>query len=802
MALPSGNYQALLRAAPDGFGLVDELGRFLEVNDAYGRLLGYPPAELLKLRLADLEASAPSLTVFQQLQRLAGEGRGRFEARQRARSGQLIDLEISAIIEPALNRAALFVRDITARRWADQLLRQRSLELGERVKELRYLLDLSSLVATADLSLDDILRQAVELLPSAWQYPAVTAAELQLPNARFATANFRLTPWRLTSLVDIGQPAGGQLTVVYLEEQPASYEGPFLLEERNLLEAVAQRLGGVIQRRRAEEALQLREMSLNSLLDLSQRAAELDERDIIQLALEEAERLTASQIGYLHFINPDQNSIQLYTWSRQTLAQCTAAHDAHYPLAAAGVWADCARWKRPVLHNDYQHYPDRKGYPAGHAHLIRHLSVPVVENDQVKLILGVGNKARDYDAADTRQLQLSAEQLWRLIRRKRAEAEARREAERVATLARAAARLNAQLELSVVLRLVGEVTAQALGFPAASVGLFSGAAGPLEYVAGWQAAGTPAAPAAEVWPLLEAGPWVDDIFFCAPAGAAAGTLAAARLIYAEQPLGVLVVYAFERRPWGDPEAELLRGLAHQAAQAIVNARLFAEVSASQEQLQALSRRLVEIQEAERRHIARELHDEVGQVLTAVKINLQSLRRQPGLTAAVPRLDENIASVQRALEQVRNLSLDLRPSILDDLGLGAALEWYAQRLAQMAGLELHLTLPAAETRWPPTVEITCFRVAQEALTNVLRHAQAQQVWITLRQSPQFLQVQVRDDGQGFEPAAARREAARSGTSVGLLGMAERVALAGGRLEIESGPAQGTSVQVTFFGPPPG
>ncbi|MBP7692832.1 MAG: GAF domain-containing protein [Anaerolineales bacterium] len=811
MSTHNDDYYALWRAAPDGFGLLDGQGRFVDINEAYAALLGYPRAELLGRRLAEVEAPETLGGAAGSLAELRASGAGRFETRQRARDGQLVDLEVSAQYDAARDRWVLLVRDITARRWAAELLQQRTqqlgertVELGERLKELRCLLELSNLTATPDLPLSEVLPRALDLLPPAWQYPALTAAELTLPGVRYATANFRLTPWRLTCPLEAGDPAAGQLTLVYLEARPASsYEGPFLPEERLLLEAVAQRLSGIIQRRRAEEALRLREMSLNSLLDLSQRAPDLPESDIIQLALEEAERLTLSQIAYLHFVNPDQDSIQLYTWSRQTLAQCQAAYAAHYPLAAAGVWADCARQKRPVMHNDYQNHPAKKGYPPGHAHLVRHLSVPVVENDRVKLILGVGNKPAAYDAADVRQLQLTAEHLWRIVQRKRAEEAARREAERVATLARVAARLNAQLDLPAVLQTVCAETAGALGFSAASVSLLAGDTRTLEPVAAWTEAALPGAalpPEALTW-LAEA-PEDADVVVRPPGPAQpwAGALAAARLTHAGQALGVLAAYtAAASFAWAEEETALLRGLAHQAAQAIVNARLFAEVSLSRERLQALSRRLVEVQEAERRHIARELHDEVGQVLTAVKINLQTLRRQPALAPSVPRLDETIDTVQRALEQVRNLSLDLRPSILDDLGLGAALEWYAQRLTQAAGLELHLALPEAAPRWSPVIEITCFRVAQEALTNILRHAGARQVWIELQPSARELRVRVRDDGQGFDPAAARQRAARFGASVGLLSMAERVALAGGQLEIESAPGQGASVTVRFVAP---
>ncbi len=182
----------------------------------------------------------------------------------------------------------------------------------------------------------------------------------------------------------------------------------------------------ITARKQAEALNQLNESRLNSLLALSERASGLSEQDIIVLGLEEAVRLTQSQIGYFHFVNDDQRTLQLFAWSRETLKTCTAAPASHYPLDLAGVWADCARLRRPVIHNDYQNLPNKRGLPPGHSHLSRHVSVPVLDQYQVRMIIGVGNKAEDYDEADTRQLQLVANYVWKVICRRRAEARIQR----------------------------------------------------------------------------------------------------------------------------------------------------------------------------------------------------------------------------------------------------------------------------------------------------------------------------------------------------------------------------------------
>ncbi len=217
----------------------------------------------------------------------------------------------------------------------------------------------------------------------------------------------------------------------------------------------------------------------------------------------------------------------------------------------------------------------------------------------------------------------------------------------------------------------------------------------------------------------------------------------------------------------------------------VTERKRAEEELAQRALQqeALSRKLIEAQEAERRAVARELHDDFGQVLTALKLNLQRRDRDDS---------ETIALVDGAIARMRELAQDLRPPLLDEFGLEASLSWYVEREAKRAGLAFHLSLAHLEKRPPIAVETTCFRIAQEAITNVIRHAQARAVDVELSQANGTLQLVVRDDGQGFDVAAARRRAAQGG-SQGLLGMQERVALAGGELEIDSAPGRGTAIR---------
>ena len=212
-------------------------------------------------------------------------------------------------------------------------------------------------------------------------------------------------------------------------------------------------------------------------------------------------------------------------------------------------------------------------------------------------------------------------------------------------------------------------------------------------------------------------------------------------------------------------------------------------------LQQLSHGLVEAQETERRRIARELHDEIGQALTVAQIHLQTLLHEPGLAAQTSRLTESLQVVERTLEQVKDISLNLRPSMLDDLGLESTLRWYTHRHTALTGVKCQLRIETLEHRLAPVVETGCFRVAQEALTNIARHAHAHTVGVDLRAEDGRLHLRVRDDGVGFA-AGALRERAVQGESLGLLSMEERAVLAGGGIEINSTPGQGTEIHAWF------
>jgi signal transduction histidine kinase len=212
-----------------------------------------------------------------------------------------------------------------------------------------------------------------------------------------------------------------------------------------------------------------------------------------------------------------------------------------------------------------------------------------------------------------------------------------------------------------------------------------------------------------------------------------------------------------------------------------------------EDLQRLSAKLITAQEEERRSIARELHDEVGQVLTAIKVELALAQNAIDAAGGPPRILEDARSIaDGALQTVRDLSQLLHPAMLDDLGLPAAIDWHLQSFGKRHDIRVQLLHERMDERLLPETEAAAFRIVQEALTNAARHAQATSCRVYLQRLPNTVLITIEDDGVGFDATEVSWSGARRG--LGLLGIRERVAQLRGTLRLESSPGKGTRVTV--------
>jgi signal transduction histidine kinase len=261
------------------------------------------------------------------------------------------------------------------------------------------------------------------------------------------------------------------------------------------------------------------------------------------------------------------------------------------------------------------------------------------------------------------------------------------------------------------------------------------------------------------------------------------------LVTGRTALGLYSLSKSEPDFFTEEHLKLAQGLAGPASIAIHNATLFEQARQSREHLQTLSRQHVELQEAERRAISRELHDEAGQVLTTLKVRLRLLEKhadQPeGVRSRVGELIEMADAVQ---DELHRLAANLRPVSLDHLGLAAALRQYLTEVDQQQRQIIEFEAVGMEgERFPPQVEIALFRIAQEAVTNCIRHANAERVSIILERRDRRIILVVEDDGNGFEPEEVVGE-----DHLGLVGMGERTEMLGGSLLVESAPGSGTTI----------
>ncbi len=268
----------------------------------------------------------------------------------------------------------------------------------------------------------------------------------------------------------------------------------------------------------------------------------------------------------------------------------------------------------------------------------------------------------------------------------------------------------------------------------------------------------------------------------------------------ERVIGVINAESRRANAFSEDDERLLATVAGQLATAIERARLLEAERAARDRLRWLTQQVVSAQEEERQRVSRELHDEAGQALTALKIGLELMHADlPFESESLRRrMAEAVALTDTTMEQIRLLAQGLRPPALDAVGLALTLEGFCRDFAERTRLSIRYTganLPAL----PGAVNIALYRFLQEALTNVAKHAHANRVGVTLRYDAGAVSLSIEDDGQGFDQQGRRRAARRPATGIGLLGMQERFELLGGRVSIESRPGNGT--RLTAYAPVP-
>jgi PAS domain S-box-containing protein len=271
------------------------------------------------------------------------------------------------------------------------------------------------------------------------------------------------------------------------------------------------------------------------------------------------------------------------------------------------------------------------------------------------------------------------------------------------------------------------------------------------------------------------------------------SFAAFPLIYDEEVFGVVAGYSQDEGHFTEERLRLYQSFTNLAANAVANARLLSSLSRQRDEIRAMASRLADVEESERKQLARELHDRVGQNLTALSINLNILgSRSKGRRPKDPRIDDCLSLLRDMTDSIRNVMGQLRPALLDEYGLLAALREYCGRFSRRFGIEVEVQGDGSGTGLPSASETAMFRIAQEALNNIAKHARAGRVRVTVTGDGKAVRMVVSDDGDGFVVDGAFDPASRRGW--GITTMTERAEAIGGFCRIDSAPGKGTVVTV--------
>lgn len=516
----------------------------------------------------------------------------------------------------------------------------------------------------------------------------------------------------------------------------------------------------------AEDRLRADERITQARLALMQYAADHDLDQVLQQTLDQVGALTDSPIGFFHFVNPADGTIALQAWSSATLRDFCAARGKglHYDLDKAGIWADAIRHRRPVIHNDYGAEAGRKGMPPGHAAVVREAVVPVIRADHVVAVLGVGNKPRPYDQNDVEQVARFADLAWDIAERKIAENELRQSEQRYRNLYRRTPAMLHSIDAQGRIIHVSDYWLKVMGYARHEVlGRRS-----VDFL-------TPASRSiAETKALPEF--FQKGIIWDFPY----------QMVKKD---GEIIDVRFSAIAEADGSGRFTHSLAVITDVTEAN-RSEAALQDSRTRLQVLTALLLDAQEKERSRISRELHDQLGQDLMVLKLQVQSMEKTAG-QGHWPNSQDLVRTIDQIADNLRRLARDLAPAILEDLGLAPALRWQINELARHAGLKATVRYGLFENLVAKDREILVYRIVQEAMTNIVRHAEASKVSISLRESGGGRQIAIRDNGKGFDLAeVTAKDPARRG--LGMAAMDERARMLGGALRIESRPGAGTTV----------
>jgi PAS domain S-box-containing protein len=712
------------------------------------------------------------------------------------------------------------VRDITTRKQMEEALAARTRQL-EAVREI-------ALEITRELELPDLLRlitrRAKELVPGeavivtlwddsrqrltmrGWEGEAAWISRMEIHPGEGVTGmvaqqrtalvvnDYQAWPGALAPLVAAGvtavmaEPLLCQERLLGVISVGTRSGRPFTAQDGETLALFAYPAAIAIENARLYAAAQTRAAEMEALRDMGQAIT-------AQVALPAV--LEAVVAGATRVAGSDAAEIVLWDEGRQELqlgaarGPGAAAAPPHAFLLGCGAVGTVAQTRAPLLLN---RGPDAAGALAEAPDGAASLAVPILFGDRLLGILHAhtADPAKRFTPGDLHRFELLATQAAIAIENAGLFETERARREQLEAVRAATAAIVGELDCATLLERIARGGAELADGAEGAVYLWDEPAQGFVVGAQHGVAEEPETRRRFLAGILAAvrergrGLVVSRYGAAGAVHAGVATLVAEPLVFQERLLGVVAVLnSRSGRPFAERDRQTLQLFLATAAVALENARLFDEAGGARERLRTLSRRLVDVQESERRSIARELHDEIGQILTGLNLALDAA---PGAGLGDAR-----GMVLDLISRVREMSLRLRPGALDDLGLSPALRTHIERYQAQTQIGVQFKQAAVDgRRFPTEIETAAYRITQEALTNVARHAAVHQATVRVWCSGSTLGVQVEDAGRGFDCPA---KMAAPGSS-GLLGMSERAALLGGSLSIESEPGAGTRVTAEF------
>jgi PAS domain S-box-containing protein len=830
------HYQKLFESAPGGYLVTDSDGVIQEANPAAAALLGAEQASLIAKSLPtfvaakDRPAFQARLTQWQSSDLQAPLRFSELEFKRRDEASFPADLIIGPVhdAEGRLANLCWLLSDVTERgRIEKELERQRTflrqvIDMNPNLifvkdSQGRYLLANQAMAAayqtTPELMIGKTDADLGSLAEESAKYRQDDAQVMQTGTEKFIPEE----RWTVAS---------GEVRYFQTTKRP-------LADDQGKNTRVIAVSVDITGRERAGEALNRRAAQLALINDIGNKIAAALNLDEV---MSRAARLAQKSFGYHHValfaVDYEQEELVMKAKAGDFADLFPSAHRIKLGQGMVG-WAGSHDVR--LLANNVRNEPRYVNFYPDLIPTRSELCVPIRVGQETVGVLDVQSpRINAFDENDVMVMETLAAQVAiamenarlyeavqrELAERKRAEDEIRelnKDLERRAieqdALNKASQALTSTLNLETVLRLVLAEVRSLLGMEGATVLLYEPASHELVFAASDGAgseklsgARMPATAGIAGWIMREGqsalvGNVQHDARFYPGIDAITGlttrSLLAVPMTFNGVVTGVLETI---NKVGGDltvHDLEMLTAIASSAAIAIENARLFEEVRTTRELLRDLASHQQAAREEERTRMAREIHDEFGQALTALKMDSVWLAKRLSKSQPVLRqkVDSMLELIDGTIQMVRRIATELRPGLLDDLGLAAAIEWQAQDFAERTGIKSELCLSDANTIQDRDLTTAVFRIFQETLTNVIRHAEATQIWVELDDQPNELVLIVQDNGKGITKSQISDP-----TSLGLIGMRERARFWGGDVEFRGAPEQGTTVTVRI--PRPG